>query len=40
MGLIYNISDEMTDEKRGKTLNYKRAMLKDNEDSILIQLTD
>ena len=36
--MIYNISDEMTDEKGVKVLNYKRALLKDNQDSILIQL--
>lgn len=30
----------MIDEKRGKVLNYKRATLKDNQDSVLIQLID
>lgn len=39
-GMIYNISPEMTDEKKGTIFTFKRAMLKDNEESIPIQLID
>ena len=39
-GMIYDLSPEMTDEKGGVIFNYKKAMLKDDEDSIPIQLRD
>ena len=36
-GMVYNISSELTDEKKGKTFTYKKATLKDNTDSLTVQ---
>ena len=38
VGIVYNISEEIEDTKGERIFKYKRATLKDNEDSITIQL--
>ena len=38
VGMVYNISQEIEDKKGERILKYKRATLKDNQDSIAIQL--
>ena len=38
VGMVYNISEEIEDTKGERIFKYKRATLKDNEDSITIQL--
>ena len=38
VGMVYNISEEIEDTKGERIFKYKRATLKDNEDSIAIQL--
>ena len=38
VGMVYNISDEIEDTKGERIFKYKRATLKDNEDSITTQL--